>query len=70
MFTAAGATDYAAPIAPGLTAPYHLHLFSALLDMAQRVPMGQATRPATATCGPDVLPHVALRRRVTTPSPA
>ena len=48
-----GGTEYASQIAPGLTAPYHQHLFSARLDMtvdgvrnaveeveAQRVPMG------------------------------
>ena len=53
VFTAAGGTEYASQIAPGLTAPYHQHLFSARLDMtvdgvrnaveeveAQRVPMG------------------------------
>ncbi len=53
VFTAAGGTEYASQIAPGLTAPFHQHLFSARLDMtvdgvrnaveeveAQRVPMG------------------------------
>jgi len=53
VFTAAGGTEYASQVAPGLTAPYHQHLFSARLDMtvdgvrnaveeveAQRVPMG------------------------------
>jgi primary-amine oxidase len=54
LFTAAGGTEYASPIAPGLTAPFHQHLFSVRLDMtvdgvrnaveeveAQRVPIGQ-----------------------------
>jgi hypothetical protein len=27
LFAAAGGTDYASPVAPGLTAPYHQHLF-------------------------------------------
>ena len=53
VFTAAGGTEYASQIAPGLTAPFHQHLFSARLDItvdgvrnaveeveAQRVPMG------------------------------
>ncbi len=53
LFTAAGGTEYATQVAPGLTAPFHQHLFSARLDMtvdgvrnavdeveARRVPVG------------------------------
>ena len=53
LFTAAGGTEYATEVAPGLTAPFHQHLFSARLDMtvdgvrnavdeveARRVPVG------------------------------